>query len=120
MLFNSGQPKLQRLTESDNVEHYLTTFERVALGYSWPEDIWVLNLAPLLTGKAQSAYTSLDMERRKEYNLVKEAILKRYDINEEIYRERFRGAIKKTEEIYPGFGVRVIDMFNILTGEEKK
>ena len=120
MLFNMGQPKLQRLTESDDIEHYLTTFERVAHAYNWPQDMWVLNLAPLLTGKAQSAYASLNMERAKEYHLVKEAILKRYDINEEIYRQRFRGAKKKAEETYSGFGVRLNDMFNKWTGAEKE
>ena len=120
MLFNMGQPKLQRLTESDDIEYYLTTFERVAHAYNWPQDMWVLNLAPLPTGKAQSAYASLNMERAKEYHLVKEAILKRYDINEEIYRQRFRGAKKKAEETYSGFGVRLNDMFNKWTGAEKE
>ena len=60
------------------------------------------------------------MERAKEYHLVKEAILKRYDINEEIYRQRFRGAKKKAEETYSGFGVRLNDMFNKWTGAEKE
>jgi len=27
---HKGQPKLQRLSESDDVEHFLTTFERLA------------------------------------------------------------------------------------------
>ena len=68
-----GQPKLQRLSESDDIEHFLTTFERLAQAYNWPPDIWVLNLAPLLTGKAQSAYASMDKERAREYQPVKEA-----------------------------------------------
>ena len=81
-----GQPKLQRLSESDNVEHFLTTFEYLAQAYQWPPEMWVLNLAPLLTGKAQSAYACMDMGRAREHQSVKEAILKRYTIYEETNR----------------------------------
>ena len=80
MMRQMGQPKLQRLSDSDDVEHFLTTFERLVQAYKWPLDMWVLNLALLLTGKAQSAYASMDMEKAREYLSVKEAILKRYDI----------------------------------------
>jgi len=66
MMRHMGQPKLQRLSESDDVEHFLTTFERLAQAYQWPPDMWVLNLAPLLTGKAQLAYASMDMEKARE------------------------------------------------------
>ena len=50
-----GKPRearLQKLTETDDMEHFLTMFERVANAYKWPDDVWVLRLAPLLTGKA--------------------------------------------------------------------
>ena len=115
-----GQPKLQRLSESDDIEHFLTTFERLAQAYSWPPDIWVLNLAPLLTGKAQSAYASMDKERARDYQPVKEAILKRYDMNEETYRQRFRKTVKKEEESYAELGVRLTDMLNKWTGADKE
>ena len=120
MMRHMGQPKLQRLSESDDVEHFLTTFERLAQAYQWPPDMWVLNLAPLLTGKAQSAYASMDMEKVREYQSVKEAILKRYDIHEETYRQRFRKAVKKDEESYAELGVRLTDMFNKWTGADKE
>ena len=49
-----GKPRearLQKLTETEDIEHFLTMFERVANAYKWPDDVWVLRLAPLLTGK---------------------------------------------------------------------
>ena len=115
-----GQPKLQRLSESDDIKHFLTTFERLAQAYNWPPDIWVLNLAPLLTGKAQSAYAGMDKERARDYQPGKEAMLKRYDINEETYRQRFRKTVKKEEESYAELGVRLTDMFNKWTGADKE
>ena len=51
---------------------------------------WSFQLAPHLTGKAQQAYAALPPEDAKTYDMVKEAILRRYDINEETYRQRFR------------------------------
>ena len=75
---------------------------------------------PLLTGKEQSAYASMDKERAREYQPVKEAIVKGYDINEETYRQRFRKTVKKEEESYAELGVRLTDMFNKWTGEDKE
>ena len=46
--------------------------------------------APQLTGKAQQAYAALSSEGSKNFTKVKEAIFKHYDINEEMYRQRFR------------------------------
>ena len=48
-------------------------FERVANAYKWPDDVWVLRLAPLLTGKAQAAYANMDAAKSKEFEEVKQA-----------------------------------------------
>ena len=65
-----GKPRearLQKLTETDDIEHFLTMFERVANAYKWPDDVWVLRLAPLLTGKARAAYANMDAAKSKEF-----------------------------------------------------
>ena len=59
---------------------------------------WAYKLAPLLTGKAQQAYAALDLEDAKSYAAVKAAVLRRYNINEETYRKRFRGLTLKMGE----------------------
>lgn len=108
-----GKPRearLQKLTETDDIEHFLTMFERVANAYKWPDDVWVLKLAPLLTGKAQAAYANMDSAKSKEFKEVKQAILKRYNINEETYRQRFRNTKKKPDESYVETEVRLRDL----------
>ena len=108
-----GKPRearLQKLTETDDIEHFLTMFERVANAYKWPDDVWVLRLAPLLTGKAQAAYANMDAAKSKEFEEVKQAILKRYNINEETYRQRFRNTKKKIDESYVETEVRLKDL----------
>ena len=78
------KPTIQKLTEGDDIEDYLAMFERVANQQGWPEDVWAMQLAGLLTGKAMAAFASLSTEESGDYE-VKAAILQRYEVNEETH-----------------------------------
>jgi len=77
-------------TEDDNIEAYLTTFERLMAAYEVKRERWAFKLAPQLVGKAQQAYAAMSADDAADYDKLKKAILRRYDINEESYRQRFR------------------------------
>ena len=79
--------KLTKLTESEDIEAFLTTFEWMMRVYGVREDRWAFKLAPQLTGKAQQAYATLNADDAAKYEEVKSAILRRYDISEETYRQ---------------------------------
>lgn len=64
-----------KLTVTDNAEHFLSTFKRIATQQKFPEEAWVTQLARLLTGKAYTAFT---FEDALLYGKVKEAILMSY------------------------------------------
>lgn len=51
------EPKMARLEDSDNIEHYLTTFERLATVFDWLKEDWAIHLIPLLT-----AFVAMDPE----------------------------------------------------------
>ena len=51
--------KLNKLTVDDDIEAYLTTFERMMEGYGVNRTRWSYRLAPNLTGKAQQAFAAL-------------------------------------------------------------
>ncbi|XP_041446986.1 uncharacterized protein LOC121403156 [Xenopus laevis] len=85
--------KLTKLSETDDIEAYLTVFERVAQASQWPENQWVIHLAPFLTSKAQQAYSQMRIEDAGDYQKVKSSILRRYNIHTETFRQRFRGYI---------------------------
>ena len=59
---------------------------------------WPFDLAPQLTGKAQQAYAALSPDDAEDYERVKSAILRRYNINEETYHQRFRCSKPKDGE----------------------
>eukprot|EP00731_Ephydatia_muelleri_P005837 Em0003g85a len=69
--------QLVRLTEKDDIETYLTTFERVMEAYEIDKSRWAFKLAPYLSGKAQQAYASLSAEEAAQYESVKEAVFHR-------------------------------------------
>ena len=47
------QVKLVPLTEKDDIEAYLVTFERIMEAYKVEKDRWTYHLVPQLTGRAQ-------------------------------------------------------------------
>ena len=81
-------PKLAKLTESDDVEAFMLTFERMMAAYEVEERRWAYIVAPQLMGKVQKAYVALEETKAGDYWALKEAILLRYDINAETYRQR--------------------------------
>ena len=76
--------------EDEDIEHYLTTFERIAVANQWPVESWALYIVPLLSGKARAAYVAMDILDTRDYAKVKQAILTKYEIDPEAYRHRFR------------------------------
>ena len=94
---SESEAKLVKLSEQDDVESYLTTFEHIMRAYEVKEERWAVKLAPQLTGKAQQAYTARKVDAGT-YQQLKEATLRRYNISEETYRQRFRDAKRKDSE----------------------
>ena len=69
------KPTLQKLMPTDNAEHFLATFERIAVQQKWPKEVWETQVAGLLSGKMMAAYAALTPEDASLYDKVKEAIL---------------------------------------------
>ena len=70
----TSMPKMAKLESDDDIEAYLTTFERMMRACNVAEESWPFRLAPSLTGKAQQAFAALDAEKAKVYREVKAAI----------------------------------------------
>lgn len=85
-----GSLQVPQLTLADDIEVYLSTFERVALACQWPREQWVARLVPALSGAAREAYCCLDSRDRRDYRKVKAAILCCCGVGSETRRRRFR------------------------------
>ena len=60
----------------------------------WLRDSWTLLLQSTLVGKAREAYSALSTEERCQYEVVKAAVLKAYELVPEAYMQKFRSTTK--------------------------
>lgn len=65
-----------KLTKEDDIEAYLTTFERLMVAYEVKKERWAFRLAPQLVGKAQQAYAGMSVADAGDYEKLKAAILR--------------------------------------------
>ena len=89
--------------QEKEVDKYFAHFEKVADSLNWPKESWVLLLQSVLVGKAQKIYGSLSVEQSSNYEHVKEAILKAYELVPEAYRQTFRNYLKYNSKTHVEF-----------------
>lgn len=82
----------------------------------WDKQDWPTILIPLLCGMTLEA---LSVEDRANYDVIKQAILERYKLNEEAYRKRFRSAWQENDESFREFRVRMKGDFNCWLERER-
>ena len=99
--------KLTKLTETDDIEAFLTTFERAVEAHGVEREKRAAILAPQLTGKAQLAYAVMSNEDARDYDRVKATIFQCYDIYKETYCLRFRTVKPKENEMSVELVIRV-------------
>lgn len=82
-------PKMTPFDERDDMGSYLHRFERFAILQKWRKEDWAVYLAALLKGKALDVYARLPIEQSQDFEILKEALLKRYALTEEGYKSKF-------------------------------
>ena len=100
--------KVTKPTEEDDIEAYLTTFERLM---KVSRERWSFKLALQLVGKA---YATMLPKDAKDYNKLKSAIPCRYNITEESYRQWFHSLTPKAGEMSREVEARLWDLATIL------
>ena len=71
------KPKIQlpKFSEGEDIEVFLTSFEKLAISYKWVKSELAIRLVPQLTGKALEAYSRMSFVDSKDFIKVKQAIL---------------------------------------------
>lgn len=95
-----------------NVEKYFPHFEKVALTLQWPKDVWPLLIQSVLVGHVQEVYASLSVEQNADYDIVKTAFLRCYQLVPEAYRQRFRRFKKGDRQTYIEFACEKEALFD--------
>ena len=101
-------PKLPAFCEGkDSMDSYLKRFERFAETAKWPKGEWATNLSALLQGKALDVYSRLASSDAGNYDVLRAALLKRYQLTEEGFRLKFRNCKQEVGETCHQFMVRL-------------
>ena len=86
-------PKMPFFDENiDCMDSYLNRFERFADAQGWKEDSLAMCLSALLRGKALDVYSRLPPDQANDYDSLKQALLKRYQLSEDGFKRKFRTA----------------------------
>lgn len=81
-----------------DVDTFFIMFERVAESQTWDDSFRALMLQCTLTGRAQRAFTALSVEDSRNYETIKAAVLRAFELIPEAYRQRFRSMRKRSDQ----------------------
>ena len=95
--------------KQDNIDSYLTCFEKYHVTMKTPKEIWAIHLATLLKGKALEVYTRMSSEEGNNYEAVKMALLRRYQLTEESLKKKFYESEPEVGELFSQYIVRLAD-----------
>uniref|UniRef100_UPI00358E6DB6 uncharacterized protein n=2 Tax=Myxine glutinosa TaxID=7769 RepID=UPI00358E6DB6 len=95
------------------VAKFFLHFDKVAQMLKWPVGSWTMLVQSVLVGKAQDIYSALPIDQCADnYEIVKRAILKAYELVPEAYRQKFRNARKRESETHVEFARMKETMFD--------
>ena len=93
--------------ERDFMDSYLGRFERFAEAQKWKKGDWATYLSALLRGRALDVYSRLPVDQANDFKILKEALLKRYQLSAEGFKTRFRSAKPELGETPAQFLTRI-------------
>ena len=90
-LAHARDPNLPCFEESkDKMDSYLSRFEKYATANKWDRNVRAAYLSALLKGRALDVYDRLSTEDAADFDKLKEALLKNFDMTERGFRKKFR------------------------------
>ena len=112
-LAHARDPKLPYFEESkDKMDSYLSRFEKYATANKWDKNVWAAYLSALLKGRALDVYDRLSTEDAADYDKLKDALLKNFDMTERRFRKKFRYSRLERSETFIQFSSRLCSYLN--------
>ena len=105
---HARNPQLPYFEESkDKMDSYLSRFEKYAVANKWDRSIWAAYLSALLKGRVLEVYDRLSVADANDYEKLKDALLKNFDMTERGFRKKFRNDRPERSETFIQFGSRL-------------
>jgi len=114
-------PKMPCFDErSDDIDSFLHRIEVYADCQGWSKGQWAVYLSALLKGKALEVYSRLPVKDAQDYEILKDALLKRINLTDEGFKQKFKSARAEVGEAPTQFIARLenylmrwIDLANV-------
>ncbi|XP_077502370.1 uncharacterized protein LOC144113262 [Amblyomma americanum] len=87
----------------EDLGYYLVNFERTCEKRGYAKETWPQKLLMVLPCEAATIVARLDAKDADDYEKVKASLLRKYRLSAEEFRQRFRGASKRSSESYAEF-----------------
>ena len=94
------------------MDSYLSRFEKYATANKWDKHVWAAYLSALLKGRALDVYDRLSTEDAADYDKLKDALLKNFDMTERGFRKKFRYSRPERSETFIQFSSRLCSYLN--------
>ena len=103
---------LSRFKESESsIDAYLVRFERYASNEGWSHDCYALYLSALLEGTAIDVYHRMPDQDTNDYDVFKEALLRKYSLTVEDFRNKYYFSKQSASETASQFFSRLEHFF---------
>ncbi|XP_071979079.1 uncharacterized protein [Engystomops pustulosus] len=100
---NPKRPRQERfpvLDKDGDLDIFLRSFEKTCRQYHLPREQWAQYLSPGLRGKALEVFADLPHELDEDYDAIKTALIKKYNLTPEVYRKKFRSVKRGPTDSY--------------------
>ena len=94
------------------MDSYLSRVEKYATANKWNKNVWAAYLSALLKDRALDVYDRLSTEDAADYDKLKDALLKNFDMTERGFRKKFRYSRPERSERFIQFSSRLCSYLN--------
>ena len=113
-------PKLPYFEDGkDSMDAYLSRFERYAVNNKWGLENYAMHLGNLLKGRALDVYHRMSIDDVSDYEKLKGALLKEYQLTADGYRKKFHSTRIEKSETATQFISRIAEYFDRWTSLSK-
>ncbi|XP_066988385.1 reticulocyte-binding protein homolog 2a-like [Macrobrachium rosenbergii] len=106
-------PKIPPFDEKiDEIDVYMDRFEKLAVFHQWDSADYGILLGTLLRGRALKVYCGLDPAIASNYDELKLALLKAFQVNPQVYRKKFREGYIESNESFVQYSHRLRQNFD--------
>ena len=93
--------------DKEKIDQYLQRFEAMSVAMGLERNKWNLKLSQGLRGTGYEVYTRLPPGHENNYDELKTALLKRFEVTSHTYRKKFRAAKREPGELFAAYSLRL-------------